>query len=153
MPSLNTAPDAVPNAGEIISDKTETADVKSQEDIYKFSANPALSKTASRVGQSSGSISKGNSPTTPQPVGLFTLKDVATLIFQTITLIAALVFGAWAIKSYNTQLQANTLTSQANANSDASSMLQSQYSLWLYCKTSQVNISLGNALLSSDQVF
>jgi hypothetical protein len=44
---------------------------------------------------------------------VFNLSEAANFSLQTITLIAALAFGAWAIKSYNATLAGNNLANQA----------------------------------------
>ena len=87
------------------------------------------------------------------------LKDVATFIFQIVAVIAALVFGAWAIKSYNVQLTANDLANQSlqysatgnqyaiqalqdsessNQNASQLAVLSGQLSLLAYCDQSGV---------------
>lgn len=43
----------------------------------------------------------------------YTLQDATTFIFQLVALIVALVFGAWAIKSYNAAMEANDLSSRS----------------------------------------
>ncbi|MCJ1280699.1 hypothetical protein MMC26_000016 [Xylographa opegraphella] len=69
------------------------------------------------------------------------LKEVVTFVFQLVAVIAALVFGAWAIKSYDIQLTANDLASQslqssATGNQDANQLaiLSGQLSLLAYCE-------------------
>jgi len=44
---------------------------------------------------------------------VFTLQDVAGFVFQLVALVVALVFGAWAIKSYDAALQGNDLAQQS----------------------------------------
>jgi hypothetical protein len=45
----------------------------------------------------------------------FTVKEVLNLCVQLLNIIAVLVFGVWAIRSYNAALQALSLAEAANA--------------------------------------
>lgn len=50
----------------------------------------------------------------PQRRWPFTMKDVLTLLVQLVNVTAALVFGVWAIRSYDAALQAVILAEAAN---------------------------------------
>ncbi|MCJ1251943.1 hypothetical protein MMC30_009181 [Trapelia coarctata] len=54
----------------------------------------------------------------------FESQTVATFIFQLVALIAALVFGAWAIKSYDATLRANDLQNSSNSAADQQASVQ-----------------------------
>jgi len=56
----------------------------------------------------------------------FEAQTVATFIFQLVALIVALVFGAWAIKSYDATLRANDLQASSNAAADQQASAQLQ---------------------------
>ncbi|MCJ1402523.1 hypothetical protein MMC11_005743 [Xylographa trunciseda] len=87
------------------------------------------------------------------------MKDVATFIFQMVAVIAALVFGVWAIKSYDAQLIANDVASQSlqystTSNQDANQLaiLSGQLSLLAYCEAyggSTNNQAICDAILAA----
>ncbi|MCJ1435589.1 hypothetical protein MMC27_004963 [Xylographa pallens] len=98
---------------------------------------------------------KPNNATAPEKSLWTILKDVVTFMFQFVAVIAALVFGAWAIKSYDVQLTANDLASQSlqyaatsnqyavqaqqdtdssNENANQLALLSAQLSLLTYCE-------------------
>ena len=45
----------------------------------------------------------------------FSFKQLVQIIFQLLVLAVSVIFGAWAIKSYNAALDANRLGEQANS--------------------------------------
>ncbi|MCJ1293091.1 hypothetical protein MMC34_004644 [Xylographa carneopallida] len=98
---------------------------------------------------------KLNSTATPERSLWTILREVVTFTCQFVAVIAACVFGAWAIKSYDVQLRANDLASQSlqysvtgnqyvmqalqtadasNRNSNQLAMLSGQLSLLAYCQ-------------------
>ncbi|MCJ1383848.1 hypothetical protein MMC17_006962 [Xylographa soralifera] len=101
------------------------------------------------------------------------LKEIVTFIFQPVAVIAALVFGAWAIKSYDVQVTANNLATQSlrysatsnqyavqalqdtnasNQNANQLAVLSGQLSLLAYCKlygNSTNNQAICNAVVAA----
>lgn len=80
-----------------------------------------------------GTVSSSNNNTIPTQknlrttrLGGFDLHAVATFVFQLVALIVALVFGAWAIKSYDATLQANDLQISSNSVADQQASVQHQ---------------------------
>ena len=99
------------------------------------------------------------------------LKEVVTSIFQVVAVIAALVFGAWAIKSYDVQVTANDLATQSlrysatsnqyavqalqdtdasNQNANQLALLSGQLSLLAYCEAYGVSASTRNLQMGAD---
>ncbi|MCJ1390907.1 hypothetical protein MMC18_003768 [Xylographa bjoerkii] len=132
--------------------QSEASSPGSSSNFEKTKAVPAAS-TLSSLSPSNAAVADSS---------LWTiLKDVATFIFQIVAVIAALVFGAWAIKSYDVQLTANDLANQSlqysaasnqyavqalqgtnssNQNANQLAILSGQLSLLAYCEEYGVGV-------------
>ena len=91
-------------------------------------SNSIRNRTLSTVA-ADGTFGQEQSQAVPSQASLWglSLRETTDVFFQTIALIVALIFGAWAIKTYNAQLDSNTV-----------GLLSSQLSLRAYCKSGQV---------------
>ena len=85
------------------------------------------SETTPAVQATTTSISKPRSTAHNAPT--LSIQDFAAIFLQALALIIALVFGAWAIKSYNAAEAANNLSSASLSASDDSANMANSLAL------------------------
>ena len=74
----------------------------------------------------------------PSGIWVFTWNEMINAIMQVVALIAALVCGAWAIKSYDTAQRANTLANMGLQQT----LIANQLALLAVCVSNQVGVRL-----------
>jgi hypothetical protein len=84
---------------------------KEEADMLKPSAGGDFSSVPSTL----NSVAQKHSSTsvTNEKTPMFTWREAASFYFQSMAVISALFFGAWAIKSYNAALASNDMAYQA----------------------------------------
>ena len=74
----------------------------------------------------------------PGGIWVFTWNEIVNGIIQVVAVVAALVFGAWAIKSYDEAQQANTLARTGLQQT----LIANQLALLAVCASNQVGVCL-----------
>ena len=125
---------------------------------------PALSKVELKVIQEPAKNADSQIKTGQTWIWAFTVNEIALIALQIVATVIAAIFGAWAIRSYDSAQIANELSKKSLSESETANMLAkaaldqtykaNKIAIWALCQAESVSISRIKCILDeTDPIF